>query len=280
MTQRNLHFSLSAALFVAWMLCSTLQAQAGIFDDDVARKQISDLQKSTSQMLIDQSRQMEQMNRDVAELRGHIELLANQVSLLEKRQKDLYMDIDSRLQPIEASRQRTTSPPLSAPSPKPATPSTTETKPVEKVEVVPVVIPHTPPDISAQPQTLSVDPAVALKAYEAALDLFKAGKYKEAANAFNQFGQNFGTSEQAQTAQFWLGNSYYALGDCVQVIISQQHLLAKWPSSTRAPDAMLNIANCQAEMGEKKDSQKTLKDLVDKYPESKAAGTAKQQIKN
>lgn len=269
---------LPAALLAAGLLCAA-PAQAGIFDDDVARKQISDLQKSTSQMLIDQSRLMEQMNRDVSELRGHIELLLNQVSLLEKRQKDLYMDIDTRLQPIEASKLRTTPPPPSAHTPKPTTPTATETNPVEKVAVVPVDIPQTPPVIGARPQTPPVDPMATQKAYEAALDLFKAGKYKEAANAFSQFGQNYGTSEQAPAAQFWLGNSYYALGDCVQVIISQQHLLAKWPTSTRVPDAMLNIANCQADMGEKAESQKTLKELLAKYPDAKAAASAKQQVK-
>lgn len=279
MTQRNPRFSLPAALFAAGLLCA-LPAQAGIFDDDVARKQISDLQKSTSQMLIDQSRLMEQMNRDVAELRGHIELLVNQVSVLEKRQKDLYMDIDTRLQPIEASRLKST--PYAVPAHKavaPVPPLATEPKPVEKVELAPVVIPQTPPVISAKPQPPPVDPVAAQKSYEAALDLFKAGKYKDAASAFSQFGQNYGTSEQAPSAQFWLGNSYYALGDCVQVIISQQYLLAKWPTSTRVPDAMLNIANCQADMGEKAESQKTLKELLARYPDAKAANSARQLVK-
>lgn len=270
--------SLPAALFVASLLCAQ-PAQAGIFDDDVARKQISDLQKSTSQMLIDQSRLMEQMNRDVSELRGQIELLSNQVGLLEKRQKDLYMDIDTRLQPIEAGRLKTTTPQPAPQTTKPATSLAAEAKPVEKLEPAPVVIPQTPPVISAQPQTPPVDPAAALKAFESALDLFRTGKYKDAVNAFNQFGQSYGTSEQAPAAQFWLGNSYYALGDCVQVIISQQILLAKWPNSTRAPDGMVNIANCQAELGQKAESQKTLKELVARYPESKAAIAARQQIR-
>lgn len=260
-------------------LLGSVPAKAGLFDDDVARKQIADLQKSTSQLLIDQSRLMEQMSRDVAELQGHIELLVNQVSLLEKRQKDLYMDVDNRLQPLESNKLKPTPGKSSAPSEKPAAPPPVEAKAVDKVEVQPVVIPQSPPVINAQPAAPPVDPAAALKAYEAALDLFKAGRYKDAASAFNQFDQNYGASEQAPNAQFWLGNSYYALGDCVQVIISQQKLLAKWPNSSRAPDAMGSIAACQAEMGQKAEAQKTLRDLVARYPESKAAATAKLQIK-
>ena len=95
--------SLPAALAAAGLLCA-LPAQAGLFDDDIARKQVSDLQKTTSQTLIDQTRQIDQLNREVAELRGQIEVLVNQIGELDKRQKDFYLDLDNRLQGIEAGK--------------------------------------------------------------------------------------------------------------------------------------------------------------------------------
>ena len=251
-------FTLPAALFAAGLFCA-LPAKAGLFDDDIARKQISDLQKSTSQTLIEQNRLSEQMSREVSELRGQIAVLTNSINDLEKRQKDLYLDIDNRLQAIEASKGRAVAKPAPVVSEaSKADPKATEAKVDTK-----------PPD----------DPAAALKAYETALGLFKAGKYKEAATAFDKFTKTYPDNDQAPAAQFWLGNSYYAVGDCKQVITSQQKLLAKWPKNGRAPDAMANIANCQAELGQKAESQKTLKDLVAKYPDSKAAGAAKQQLK-
>lgn len=251
--------SLPAALAAAGLLCA-LPAHAGLFDDDVARKQVNDLQKTTSQTLIDQTRQIDQLNQQVAELRGQVEVLNNQITELDKRQKDLYLDLDSRLQGIEAGRGKSVA--------KPAAPVVSDaTKTADK-------------NIDAKADNKPADdPAAALKAYESALGLFKAGKYKEAAAAFDKFTKTYPDSEQAPAAQFWLGNSYYAVGDCKQVISSQQKLLAKWPKNGRAPDAMANIANCQAELGQKAESQKTLKDLVAKYPDSKAAGAAKQQLK-
>lgn len=256
-------FTLPAVLCAAGLFCA-LPAQAGLFDDDVARKQISDLQKSTSQTLIEQNRLSEQMSREVAELRGQIEVLTNSILDLEKRQKDLYLDIDNRLQAIEAGRGKAVA--------KPAAPvAAAAANDAGKAESKAV-------DAKADNKPAD-DIAAALKSYEAALGLFKAGKYKEAAAAFDKFTKTYPDNEQAPAAQFWLGNSYYAVGDCKQVISSQQKLLAKWPKNGRAPDAMANIANCQAELGQKAESQKTLKDLVAKYPDSKAAGAAKQQLK-
>ena len=254
--------SLPAALAAAGLLC-TLPAHAGLFDDDVARKQVNDLQKTTSQTLIDQSRQIDQLNRQVSELRGQVEVLNNQITDLDKRQKDLYLDLDNRLQSIEANKGKSVA--------KPVPPAATDAaKAADKSDSIPETKADSKP---------ADDPGAVLKAYESALGLFKAGKYKEAATAFDKFTKTYPDSEQAPAAQFWLGNSYYAVGDCKQVISSQQKLLAKWPKNSRAPDAMANIANCQAELGQKSESQKTLKDLVAKYPDSKAAGAAKQQLK-
>ena len=255
MTRR---FTLPAALCVAGLFCASLPAHAGLFDDDVARKQIADLQKSTSQTLIEQNRLAEQMSREVAELRGQIEVLTNSVNDLEKRQKDLYLDLDNRLQALEAGKgKKVVAPAAITEAAKPA---------AEKTE----------PKADNKPAD---DPAAALKAYESALALFKAGKFKEAAAAFDKFVKTYPDNDKSPDAQFWLGNSYDMLGDCKQVISSQQKLLTKWPKNSRAPDAMAKIANCQADLGQKAESQKTLKDLVGKYPDSKAASAAKQQLK-
>ena len=254
MTKR---FTLPAALCAAGLLSVTLPVQAGLFDDDIARKQIADLQKSTSQTLIEQNRLAEQMGREVAELRGQIEVLTNSVNDLEKRQKDLYLDLDNRLQALEAGKGK---------KPVAAAPIESAKSAADKGEA----------KADSKPAD---DPAATLKAYESALSLFKAGKFKESATAFDKFVKTYPDSDKSPDAQFWLGNSYDMLGDCKQVISSQQKLLAKWPKNSRAPDAMAKIANCQSDLGQKADAQKTLKDLVSKYPDSKAASAAKQQLK-
>ena len=263
---KNQRFSLPAALFAAGLLCATLPAQAGLFDDDVARKQISDLQKSTSQTLIEQNRLSEQMAREVAELRGQIEVLTNSIHDLEKRQKDLYLDLDNRMQALEAGKGKKPGAASVSSSTSNGAVLSDTAKLADKAE--------------ANPDAKPADDASSIsKSYESALALAKAGKFKEAAAAFDKFVKTYPDSEQAPAAQFWLGNSYDMLGDCKQVIASQQKLLAKWPKNSRAPDAMAKIGQCQADLGQKAESQKTYKELVSKYPDSKAASAAKQQLK-
>ena len=72
--------------------------------------------------------------------------------------------------------------------------------------------------------------------------------------------------------------AYSGQRDYKQSIAAQRKLLATWPDSDKAPDAMLSIASAQETMGERKAAQKTLEELVAKYPKSPAAASAKQRI--
>ena len=46
----------------------------------------------------------------------------------------------------------------------------------------------------------------------------------------------------------------------------------------KAPDAMLNIASSQSELGDATGARSTLRELINKYPTSAAADQAKQRL--
>ena len=46
----------------------------------------------------------------------------------------------------------------------------------------------------------------------------------------------------------------------------------------KVPDALLNIASAQSEMGDNASARRTLEELMGKYPTSEAAGKAKQRL--
>jgi tol-pal system protein YbgF len=88
-----------------------LPAQAGMFDDDEARvrieqlrTEVTDLGKradTASRNQIDFANQTETIKSDIAKLRGQIEVLTYELEAAQKRQKDFYVDLDSRLRKLE-----------------------------------------------------------------------------------------------------------------------------------------------------------------------------------
>lgn len=244
----------------AVLLCSLLAApaaQAGLFDDTEARQQITDLKTQSEARFDTQAKaqlelatQIMGLREELSRLRGQIETLTYENEQAKKRQQDLYLDLDSRLRKFEPSA------PAAAAAAAPGA------------------------EAAAQPshQAHAADPAAESKAYEAALNLFKAAKYKEAAQAFEAFVGAYPNSDMAPSAQFWLGNAWYAQKECKKAIDAQLVVTTRWPDSARAPDAMIAIANCQRDWGNIQAAKRTLGTIVSKYPDSQAAAQAKQRL--
>jgi TolA-binding protein len=61
-------------------------------------------------------------------------------------------------------------------------------------------------------------------------------------------------------------------------VVSQQRLLAMYPDSSSVPDAMLNLASAQSELGDAGSARKQLEALVAKFPSSDAAEKARKRL--
>jgi len=236
-------------------LMGAQQAQAGVFDDDEARRQVKDLSIQTTERVdtlsraqIDLANQIQALREENAKLRGQVETLNYELESTKKRQQDFYIDLDSRLRKLE-------------PSPEGGDPG----KPSETS--------------ASAPKKATADPAAETREYEKALNLFKANKIKEAASAFSGFVSQHPESTLAPNAQYWLGNAYFALHDCKKSIDAHKLVVNKWPQHSKAPDSLINIATCQQELGDKKGVKTTLETVVSKYPDTPAAATAKQRLK-
>ncbi len=249
------------------LLAAAGSAQAGIFDDTEARKMITDLQRQVTdlqqqnQALADRLgklenrvdnfkianlvSQLDSQNDALAKLRGQLEVLEYNVEQTQKRQKDLYVDLDSRLRAVEPGGGGGTALAAMVPADKPA--ATTDKAPAAGEQA----------------------------AYDAAFGLYKSGNYVGAVAGFKEFMRLFPDGKLASNAQYWTGMSLTAQRDYKGAIATQQKLLASWPDSNKAPDALFNIAANQLEQGDKKAARKTLEDVVAKYPLTPAADKAK-----
>jgi len=232
------------------------QALAQLFGgDDEARRRIELLRQQIDgrllkieqlsgdrSALLEFASQMEMLRTDIANMRGQLEVLQNHAEIADKRQKDLYLDIDTRLRKLEQTREQASAP--------------------EK--------PAAPPEAEASQGEM--------RAYQAALDQFKLGNYSLAVAAMQGFLVTYPASALAPNAQYWIGMAYSGQRDYKNAIAAQRKLLASWPESQKAPDAMLSVAAAQETMGDRKSAQKTLEDLIAKYPSSSAAASAKQRL--
>ncbi len=253
------------ALFLILSLGWASLSTAGLFSDDEAHQKIAALQQQIQGMEervaqmentarsqgVGMLSQMDEIKSELATLRGQVEVHTHNIETTQKRQRDLYVDLDSRLRKLENVGGAAADTPGQADSAKPASSDQTPVGAVVADEA---------------------------KAYDAALGLFKSGNYQGAIDGFQSFVGAHPDSQLAPSAYYWIGNSYFNLRDYKNAIANQQKLVSQYPSSPKVPDALLNIASSQQGLGDTSAAKKTLKNIVAKYPLSNAAELAKKRL--
>ncbi|MGC2456898.1 MAG: tol-pal system protein YbgF [Gallionellaceae bacterium] len=266
------------ALLLAALCFAGGQAYAGLFSDDEARQQVqqvgarvssleeagkqqaeinkqqadtnkqqTDTANQQTRSLLDLQSQIDAQNTQLRTLLGQNEELTHELQDAEKRQKDFYIDLDSRLRHVEEVQASTPPPPVAPPAKANATADTD-------------------------------DPAVENRAYEAAYQLFKAAKYEDAISEFQAFLKQFPESVQVPNVHYEMGSIFFAQKDYKNALDSYQLLVSKYSYSPKTAGAMLGIADCQEALGEKVAARKTLRLIASKYAGSETAGEAKKRL--
>ena len=273
--------------FILGVLCFAVlaiaPARAALFGDDVARKGVVDQARrldefkldvkaqtdaiagrlgkieealrgaqTTQQSMLELINQIELLKREIQNLRGQIEVVNNGVESNAKRQRDMYVDLDTRMRRIE---QGGSAPAGAAPSDTGATGAA-----------------------GAMAGAVAATSADETRVYEAAQQQRRNGNYQGAITSFQSFLGQYPKSALAHRAQYWIGDSYFNLRDYRNAIASQQKLIAAYPDSASAPDALLNIASSQSELGDNANARRSMDALVARYPGSEAAEKARRRI--
>ena len=258
-------------------------AHAALFDDEEARKRITatnaridQLQKDLDERvatlerqlksgaLVDLANNVEGLKSDVAKIRGQIEVLTYELDQSQKRQRDLYVDLDARMRKLEGAPGLATGDAAPAAAAGAAAPSGASSA--------------NPSVNSSTAPTGATTIATEQRAYDAALDQFKRGDFQGAITGFTALVKTYPKSTLAPSAQYWIGNAHFARKDYKAAIASQRQLLLAWPDSPKVPDALLNVASAQAELGDNAAARRTLEELIGKFPQSDAAAKAKQRL--
>jgi tol-pal system protein YbgF len=136
-----------------------------------------------------------------------------------------------------------------------------------------------PQKLTVEGKEVLVDPEEK-RSYDSALSLLRAGDFNGAAVALGIFQRRYPSSAYAESVKFWLGNAYYGKREYKEAIAAFRSLVVAAPSHSRAPEALLSIANCQAEMKDNKAARQTVEELIKAYPASEAAQAGKERLAN
>ena len=214
-----------------------------------------------SRGLVDMLNRLDQLQRDLQELRGELELQAHRQEDMTRRQRELYLDIDRRLQQLETSQP-------AAPA-STITPSTTLAPPVSAPPTAPA-----PPDAPVTAAGSGSEQAQ----YEQALGILREGRYNDAAAAFSRQLASYPDGEYADNATYWLGETYYVTRDFDRALSTFNRLVTDFPQSPKVPDARLKIGYIHYENGNRKLARQELSTVVSTYPGTTAARLANDRL--
>jgi len=199
-----------------------------------------------NQSLVALSQQVSALERRADQLQGQAETLEYNSEDTADRQRQLYADLDTRIQELERSLQARGGNVLDG-----------------------GILP---------PGQLPVPGGSDRYNYQVAFELLKEERYDMAAAAFKQFLLEFHGSELVDNAQYWLAESYYASNQFEQALRDFQVVIDEHPRSGKVPDALLKMGFCNYNLKRWDAARVTLTRVQADYPETTAARLAGQYL--
>jgi len=238
-------------------------AHAGLFDDEEARKAIVDLRARvaavdeqfkarTAEAAAAQSQLLEQvaaLRRSLLELNNQLEAMRGEIAKLRGNDEQITRDL-ADLQ----RRQKDTS-------------QATEDR-LRKLE---------PTKVALDGKEFVVEQDER-KAYEDSIATIRTGEFDKAVVQLMAFQRRYIGSPYTDSVRFWLGNAQYGKRDYKDAVASFRAFVTAAPDHLRAPEALLALANSQAEMKDPRGARKTIDDLLKAYPQSEAAVAGKERL--
>jgi tol-pal system protein YbgF len=151
------------------------------------------------------------------------------------------------------------------------------------------VDPNAPPVTAAPPPTAPAPVAPAppvsstaglspTRLYETARADYFAGQWTSALNGFEAFLRAFPRSEQADDAQFHIGETYYAQNQWAQAIAAYNQVIQNYVGTNAVPDAYYKRGLAQERLGQADAARGSWEAVAKNFPDSDAGRLAKQNI--
>nr|VFK56045.1 MAG: tol-pal system protein YbgF [Candidatus Kentron sp. TUN]VFK62230.1 MAG: tol-pal system protein YbgF [Candidatus Kentron sp. TUN] len=238
-----------------------------------------------SRALMDLLERVDDLQREIRELRGQVEVQAHALSRMQQNQRDHYLDLDERLQQMELATESGKTIPQAFDAP------TAEISPTAVSGITGVqgklvqqekFANHQPIDYkSTNTQSGGIGSRLDRgqdDAYQEAFNLLKERSYSAAITSLKMFLDQYPHSRYVENAQYWLGESYYITRQFKLALEIFRKFLHKYPTSSKVGDALLKIGYVQDKLGQKTEAEQTLANLIEQYPRSTQAHLARKHL--
>jgi tol-pal system protein YbgF len=205
--------------------------------------------------------QLQQMQEEIAQLRGMLEEQQNEIQRLKRESLERYQDLDRRLSGAAGAAATQNSPADGASSANgPSAPAAGQGQ--------------TPAPGGNEP----ADPEKEKLFYDAAFDLIKAKDFAKASQAFSAFLRKYPNSQYAGNAQYWLGEVNLAQGDLQGAGRAFARVSQAYPQHAKVPDSLFKLADVEMRLGNTDKAKGILQQIVTQYPGTSAAQLAQRDL--
>ncbi len=185
--------------------------------------------------------QLDEMQLEVNELRGAVELHTHKLEQILQRQRELYLEIDRRMEAVMAQPT-----PVQLPEPAPVDEGISERE-----------------------------------AYDTAVNLIlKDKRYDDAIPAFEQFLQDYPQSNFTSNAHYWLGQLLFNKRDWAAAEQHFDRVVRFYPDSSKRADSLLKLGVIAEKKSNIARATQLFEQVIAEYPNASEKRLAESRLRN
>lgn len=264
--------TLSRLLKITLMSAALLPAVSVAQDENPLNDRVDRLERILkSQGLTTLLGRVDQLEREIQQLRGENEELNHRIEEMRESQREQYIDLDERLsEQSEAIENAQSAPPQDVRRDDSAEQAARDAE----AELDEVENRQSESENGGSPAAVENGEA----AYQSALKTLRSGQYDQAIEELSAFPETYPGSEYLPNVYYWRGEASYVVRDFDQAIKAFNTVLEDYPNSNKVPDALLKRGFSEYERDEIDAAKRTLQSVIDDYPDSSAARLAKVRL--
>lgn len=202
---------------------------------------------------------IQQMQQEILQLRGQLEVQAHDLKLLKQQQTAFYQDFDQRLNNMKGNKSSDGL-------------RQTQTDQTAMNQQTPAAKPA-PTQVAKQ-----ADPQQVAASYEAAYHLIQQKQFTQAVDAMQTFLKNYPNNPYTANAHYWLGELYLAQSETDKAIQEFTTVIQQYPQSTKVAASTLKLGFAYYDKGQTDLAKQELQKVQQQFPDTTSARLAQARL--